>query len=334
MLAECATPLVEFVKADLVRWLNAPYDAGSYGELSGAGRQGIPALVEDMLAFAFEGGNWPGGSVGLGGRAAFLDELADDADGGRVPNRPSITYVGEPEYPINGLRFQTSAFSDPQGGGTFGAMKWRIAEVSPHAKFTSSSGGQDVALIADGSEWRYFKGTREPSTPTRAWRDLNFDDSGWLKGQAPIGYGENFIATELDDMRGSYATVYLRRTFTVPDPAAYDTLSLEVLYDDGVNVWINGTLVFQDNVSSVELPYDGTADSATDYTDYITVELTNASSYLVKGTNVVAVQLAQLVSQQQFRLLYRPASEPAVEGGGGWRGDDVVRESGCRQRGV
>ncbi len=292
LLAEHAGPLVEFVKADLVRWLNAPHDAGNYSQLSGAGRQGIPSLVEDMLAFAFEGGYWPGGSVGQGGRAAFLDKLADDADGNRVPKKPSISYIGESEYPINGLRFQTSAFSDPQGNGTFGAMKWRIAEVSPHAKFTPPSGVEEVALVADGSAWRYFKGTREPSTPTRTWRNADFDDSGWLTGQAPIGYGENFIATSLSDMRYGYSTVYLRRTFTVSDPVACDTLSLDVLYDDGVNVWINGTLVFQDNVSSVELPYNGTADTATDYSDYLAIALTNASSYLVKGTNVVAVQLA------------------------------------------
>ena len=120
LLAEFATPLVEFVKADLVRWLDAPSDAGNYRGLSGPGKQGLPAYVEDMLAFAFEGGYWPDTGVGAGGRAAFLDDLADDADGSRVPNKPSIAYVGEPNYPINGLRFRTSAFSDPQGAGHSG----------------------------------------------------------------------------------------------------------------------------------------------------------------------------------------------------------------------
>jgi len=143
LLGEFATPLVEFVKADLVRWLDAPSDAGNYRGLSGAGKRGLPALVEDMLAFAFEGGSWPGGSVGTGGRAAFLDTLADNADGSRVPNKPAISYIGEPDYPINGLRFRTSAFSDPQGAGTFGAMKWRIAQVSPQARTTTSAPSDD-----------------------------------------------------------------------------------------------------------------------------------------------------------------------------------------------
>ena len=42
----------------------------------------------------------------------------------------SITYSGTAGFPVNGLTFTSSAFSDPQGAGTFSAMQWRIAEVS------------------------------------------------------------------------------------------------------------------------------------------------------------------------------------------------------------
>jgi hypothetical protein len=286
LLAEFATPLVEFVKADLVRWLDAPSDAGNYRGLTGPGKQGLPAYVEDMLAFAFEGGYWPDRSVGAGGRAAFLDGLAEGADGSRVPNKPSIAYIGEPNHPINGLRFRTSAFSDPQGAGTFGAMKWRIAEVSPAVQNVE----KDV-LVPEKSEWRYFKGSSEPSTSPRAWRAVDFDDSAWLTGLAPIGFGEDFLATTLTDMRGGYSTLYLRHTFTVDDPAAYDTLSLGVLYDDGVNIWINGIMVYQANVASPELPCNATATSATENAEYNPVTLSGLSKILVKGKNVIAVQL-------------------------------------------
>ncbi|MFO7580566.1 MAG: hypothetical protein R6W74_10235, partial [Nitrosomonas halophila] len=34
------------------------------------------------------------------------------------------------------MRFQTTAFSDPQGAGTFAAIKWRIAEVQDYASLT------------------------------------------------------------------------------------------------------------------------------------------------------------------------------------------------------
>jgi len=49
----------------------------------------------------------------------------------QIPYRPSVTYVGAPGFPIDDLRFEASAFQDPQGSQTFGAMKWRIAEVTP-----------------------------------------------------------------------------------------------------------------------------------------------------------------------------------------------------------
>ena len=46
------------------------------------------------------------------------------------PNKPVVTATGNPSFPISDLKFTTSAFSDPQGAGTFSAWQWRIAEIS------------------------------------------------------------------------------------------------------------------------------------------------------------------------------------------------------------
>src|SRR5690606_29443639 len=35
-----------------------------------------------------------------------------------------------PSFPVGDLTFQSSAFSDPQGGGTYAACEWRVAEIS------------------------------------------------------------------------------------------------------------------------------------------------------------------------------------------------------------
>lgn len=59
-------------------------------------------------------------------RSEHLDELATDA---AIPATPTIQYAGAGGYPLNGLQFTCSAFSDPQGNGTFAAMQWRAAEV-------------------------------------------------------------------------------------------------------------------------------------------------------------------------------------------------------------
>ncbi|TWT74577.1 CotH protein [Posidoniimonas polymericola] len=58
-----------------------------------------------------------------------------------VPNKPSISYVGAAQFPVDQLVFEASAFSDPQGAGSFAAMEWRAAEVrsSQTAGYTSGT---------------------------------------------------------------------------------------------------------------------------------------------------------------------------------------------------
>ena len=117
--------------ADRDRWTGGSREQGRYNGLSGPGLQSIDALVQDMLNFAFEGGNWPGGGVRNGGRAAFLDSLqASRGQGAELPATPTISYVGEEGFPTNGLRFRTSDFQDPQGDNTFGGVEWRIARIT------------------------------------------------------------------------------------------------------------------------------------------------------------------------------------------------------------
>ncbi|MFT5105838.1 MAG: hypothetical protein ACI9UA_001460, partial [Pseudoalteromonas tetraodonis] len=47
-----------------------------------------------------------------------------------IPDTPTVQYTGAAGFPGNGLSFETSAFSD--SGGSFGAMKWRVAEIAAH----------------------------------------------------------------------------------------------------------------------------------------------------------------------------------------------------------
>ncbi|MCH8044628.1 MAG: lamin tail domain-containing protein [Planctomycetes bacterium] len=63
-----------------------------------------------------------GGYNGIRFNALFADTS--------IPRQPTVSYIGAEEFPLNGLRFQTSSFSDPQGNGTFAAMEWRIGEVT------------------------------------------------------------------------------------------------------------------------------------------------------------------------------------------------------------
>ena len=221
-------------------------------------------------------------------RTSYLNgKTADSA----IPSTPTVTAAGPAGFPINALSFKASAFSDPQGAGTFAAMKWRIAEVTSGSKPVAVPSGSSAVLLPDGSTWKYFKGTKEPSTPLWSWRQLGFDDSTWLSGPAPIGYGETFIVTNLADMRGGYTSVYFRKTFDAANLGSLGKLSLEVKYDDGINLWINGRLAYRDNLGGENLPYNAVATGAIENLEFVTYDLGDPRMWLVEGTNVIAVQV-------------------------------------------
>ena len=125
-------------EADTDRWKDAPAAEGRQYFSSSAQRT-VALKAADMIRFAFTGGSWPGGSVGGGGRARFLDSFADGPDANLMPRRPTCSYAGPPGFPTDRLTFTCSSFSDPQGAGNFGAVEWRIAEVAPIASPQSTS---------------------------------------------------------------------------------------------------------------------------------------------------------------------------------------------------
>ncbi|MEW6237304.1 MAG: lamin tail domain-containing protein [Candidatus Omnitrophota bacterium] len=222
-------------------------------------------------------------------RGAWMEKtLLKDSN---IPDAPVIVSTSPENYPIDSLTFETTPFGDPQGENTFAALKWRIAEVDPESEAPSQPAQDpDVDLVPDLSTWKYFKGRSEPSTPASAWRELNFDDSGWEEGTAPIGYGEEIIATVLSDMRYNYSTIYLRKKFTIKDAAAVKNLVLKVLFDDGFNVWINGVHAAKDHVASEEMPFDSFGQHREDL-NYIDYPISDPSRYLISGENAISVQV-------------------------------------------
>lgn len=124
LLDDRASFISDMTLADQDRWRSAPVSAGTANDDS------LAFKVEDMKNFAFNG--WSGGSgpvVGAGGRGAFLDSIADGPDGGQLPGTPVVSYTGAIGYPTDGLQFESTGFSDPQGAGSFSAMEWRVGEI-------------------------------------------------------------------------------------------------------------------------------------------------------------------------------------------------------------
>lgn len=184
---------------------------------------------------------------------------------------------------------------------------------------------QSGATLVNGStDWKYFCGFAEPSGGLVdygllskevgnqlliAWAQPSYNDSSWTLGTGPVGVetdnppdyalGTN-LATE---MRNITPSVYIRNQFTVDatEAASAQPLSLNVDYDDGIIVFINGTEVFRRGLGATGtvVPYNTLAPShgangdngnTTAVRDE-TVTLASAQSLLTAGENIVAIQL-------------------------------------------
>ena len=292
MISELASVIEYIVPADRDRWRLEPGFTDSARSDPGP----LEPIVEELEIFAFEPynifGYWPGTSNNL-------DNLAgEDGDSTSIPDTPTITYIGDVNYPINDLRFETSAFSDPQGSGTFAAIKWRIAEYELNYSPTPPNEPNEVVLLEQNSFWRYFKGTEEPTDPVDEWRQAGFNDEDWLVGQTSIGFADNDDNTDLnlDDppMQNNYYTVYLRNTFDITDKDQVQTLKLYVYVDDGCIIYINGTEVKRLYCSEGDKFYNSmTGVSDHEATSYEEVTLPGPYDYLVNGTNVITVHALQ-----------------------------------------
>jgi len=293
-----------FIDADRAMWDYHPRTEhpGTYYQNSPTGD--FAGMVRRMRDFVSPGG-WSHNRIA---------SIASDDD---IPHTPTVKSTSPAGYPINALTFETSPFSDPQGSHTFAAIKWRIGEVDAGSQVALPY--EDIILISDGNEWKYFKGTQEASSrDTTAWRELGFNDLLWQTGETPIGWGEpgSFLGTALEDMRYAYTSFFIRKKFTIDNLSAIDNLILEAMYDDGFNVWINDTLVLKENMPSENIPYDGFANGAhSSEKSWFTFVLPEPT-YLVEGENIIAIQVHNMSrsSSSDCFIDVRLTGEPAELG--------------------
>jgi hypothetical protein len=155
-----------------------------------------------------------------------------------------------------------------------------------------------ATLIATGAVWKYLATGSEPSP---SWTSRVFDDVAWPEGPAQLGYGDGDEATTVPfgpDPEAKYITTYFRRSFSVPNPAEFDQLTLRVLRDDGVVIYLNGVEAFRQNLPSGFVHYDTLASTnvfgESERTYY---PATFPVGDLLESNNVVAVELHQASPQ-------------------------------------
>jgi hypothetical protein len=156
--------------------------------------------------------------------------------------------------------------------------------------WVSRSATVDTTLIAFGSSWKYLDNGSNQAT---AWRVDGFPDGGWATGNAELGYGDGDEATVVSfgpNSGAKYITTYFRKTFNVPDPSLFQSLSLTLLCDDGAVAFLNGTEVRRTNMPGGAIAFNTLASvQGEEITDVVSIN----PALLNTGTNVLAVEIHQ-----------------------------------------
>ena len=113
----------DFADANRDMWDYNPILASGYVNSGKAGHgrfyeaantRDFPGMLKVMKDYVASRGSWIDSTL-----------LTDSA----IPRTPTLTYAGPADHPADSLQFKSSAFADPQGGGTFAGLRWRIAEI-------------------------------------------------------------------------------------------------------------------------------------------------------------------------------------------------------------
>ena len=128
------------------------------------------------------------------------------------------------------------------------------------------------------------------------WQDEEYDDSFWQVGSAPFGFGLEGVATDLrSEIFAKTPSLHLRRrvAFTPPPGVVAQPLGIEIRFNDGFILWINGREVFRKNTGAAGSVVfaDQSAFSPVEGVQTATIILDDATQWLTSGENIIALQI-------------------------------------------
>jgi Common central domain of tyrosinase/Bacterial Ig domain len=190
-----------------------------------------------------------GGGEGRGTKAAGEDRrgrieiLSPEATIGNIRVNPNETFSVNVEFVLS------KDYSPRQGS----PAQIDLIQLGAPGNPGKVVGGQRFALdlsklvlVKSGDEWRYWDNGMNPGYE---WKSLDYDDSKWKLGAAPLGSGANPATTvDLGPASHHYVTTYFRHTFEVTDPSFYRSAVLRVARADGAIVYLNGKEVYRVNL--------------------------------------------------------------------------------------
>ncbi len=120
--------------------------------------------------------------------------------------------------------------------------------------------GAANAITTPGSPWKYSDTGQLSATVEAGWKKLIFDDAVWKEGASELGYGDGPSipeATVIEDNptpgyvgseTNRYWTCYFRKKINVPRVSEIVSVSMQVLRDDGVVIYLNEGELYRTNL--------------------------------------------------------------------------------------
>ena len=154
---------------------------------------------------------------------------------------------------------------------------------------TSAAAGAAATFVASGASWTWrFDSALWPVN----WNSTFYDDSAWPAGTAVLGFG---TAGQSTDISVGVPTprplsAQFRSGFQLSDPETIKTAQINVVANDGVVVYVNGTEVGRSNLPAGTLTQNSYATAAprSGTAAVNRVTFTVPVSLLIAGNNVVA----------------------------------------------
>ncbi len=160
--------------------------------------------------------------------------------------------------------------------------------------FVSCLEAADATIFVErGSVWKFFD---LGSAPTN-WNQPGFDDTSWVSGAAPLGYGEKGEVTRVNygaNAQNKFITTYFRLEFNLNEIENTAYLVFHLMRDDGAIIYLNGAEMFRSNlpltaVSSTTLATASVAGEGENYFYQIPV----SKNALKVGSNLIAAEIHQ-----------------------------------------
>ncbi len=212
----------------------------------------------------------------------------DDALGGTPIDIPLVSEVQGEAITFDGIGNDYYTHSENGSGGSGPPQALYLYER------TSDDGPMPPTVpVASESDWKYLDDGSDQGT---AWRAPGFDDGAWPNGPAQLGYGdgdEQTVVSYGGDSNDKHVTTYFRTTFDANDVDAIDALTVRVVYDDGVAVYLNGTEIVRANLDA-NAAFDDLATGTQYALENTWFEVSVDPNLLVEGTNTLAAEVHQV----------------------------------------